>query len=198
LKGLAPGFLVVLTSLHAQQLSSADIVSRMTSDLLALREVLVSDEPLQDGVYTREELESLVTVSQSKVMSAYQNELTALQYQRNRAVPRKPDEGRPTFRSFGSPDQAYKLTRALAGKELSVDQLRPLAEGIVAMIESAVDCRDSSSRLEGSVAFHDAAEKTYAALEALRVSKREVRIVTEALFRGAQSAASPPNHLIFK
>jgi hypothetical protein len=95
-------------------------------------------------------------------------------------------------------DLAYKLTRALAGKELSEEKVTPLNEAVVQMIESAFECRDKSTSLRDSPTFRDAAAKAWTALQALGLSTGELRIVSAALFRGAEMEALPPIEMTFR
>jgi hypothetical protein len=183
--------------LHAQPAGDVDIVVRMTADLLPLKSVLTSTEPLKDDVYRPAELQSLVTYNQHKIIQAYQKDLMELQFKYNRAE-RRPEDASLSFRSFFSPDQAYKVTRALAGKDLSEENLTPLVEGIVGMAKSAVECRNTSPPLQDSAAFRSSAEKAWTTLRTLGVNDTELRIVTDALFRGAKAAASPPVRATYK
>ena len=189
--------LLLATSLPAQIPDAVQIVSKMTSDLLPLKSALISSEPLKDDVYTPAELQSLVTYSQHKVIQSYQKDLVEIQFRHNLAL-RKPDNAPVSFGSFFSPDQAYKLTSVLAGKDLSEENLMPLVEGIVGMAESAAESSATSAPLEKSVAFRTAAEKFWSALHALGVGNPDLEIVTDALFRGAKAAASPPVHITYK
>jgi hypothetical protein len=162
-----------------------------------LKSTLISSEPLKDAVYTPAELQSLVTYSQHKVIQVYQKDLMEIQRSHHSAV-RKPEDASLAFYSFFSPDQAYKLTSALAGKNLSEENLRPLVEEIVGMAASAIECSDTASPLQNSAAFRSSAEKAFAALQALGVSGADLRVVTDALFRSAKAAASPPVRATYK
>jgi hypothetical protein len=197
MKTVSLSLLLLAMILHAQPMSDVDIVARMTSDLLPLKSTLTASEPLSDEVYTPVELQSLVTYSQHKIIQSYQKDLMEVQFKNNRTV-RKPADGSLSFGSFFSPDQAYKLTSALAGKDLSEESLTPLVEGIVGMAESAVECRNTSSSLQNSAVFRSSAQKAWAALRALEVSNTDIRVVTDALFRGSKAAASPPIRLTYK
>ncbi|HWF07745.1 MAG TPA: hypothetical protein VG297_04725 [Bryobacteraceae bacterium] len=166
-----------------------EIAAKLSSDLLGLNSVLVGEEPLQDDVYSREELQSLVTYSQNKVIQAYQRDIRSFESRRLRAAEGL-DNGPFAFRTFASPDQAYKLTRALAGKDLSESNLMPLAEAIAGMIDSAIDCRNSESPVQDSARLRDAAQHAYDTLKNLRVSNHDTRVVIDALLRGAQALAS--------
>jgi hypothetical protein len=162
-----------------------------------MKSALTTSEPLQDHVYTDVELRSLVTYSQNKVILAYSKDLFEVPRTHNRLV-KRPEDPSLSFRMFFSRDQAYKLTWVLAGKDLSEDNVKPLAEGIVGMAVSAVECRNVACQLQDSAAFRSAAETAWGALRALGVSDADLRVVTDALFRGAKAAASPPFRATYK
>jgi hypothetical protein len=68
----------------------------------------------------------------------------------------------------------------------------PLVPAIVGMDESALECRDNNSRLRNFTAFRNSAESGWLGLKELGVRNPDLRVVTAALFRGAEAAASPP------
>jgi hypothetical protein len=183
--------------LHAETAANVDIAARMISDLLPLKTALTWPDPLKDSVYAAAELQSLATASLRRVMKSFQNDLLALQFIHDRAV-KKPDDAELTFRSFFNPDEAYKLTRVLAGKDLTPENLAPLVEGIIEMQNAAMECRDTSTPLQNSADFPRSAEKVWAALQAIGVSDPDLRIVTGAFFRSAKIAAAPPIRLTYK
>jgi hypothetical protein len=191
------GLFLVATSLYAQSPVDTGVVARITGDLLGMKSSLTTSEPLKDEVYKDVELQSLVTYSQNKVMLAYSKDLFEVQRTHNRMV-KRPEDASIAFRSFFSRDQAYKLTWVLAGKDLTEDNVKPLAEGIVGMAVSAVECRNAACPLQDSTAFRSAAEMAWGALRELGVSDADLRIVTDALFRGAKAAASPPSRATYK
>jgi hypothetical protein len=197
MKAVAVPLLLFTTIVYGQPANDSAIVARMTSNLLVLKSVLISSEPLQDEVYTPAELQSLITYSQHKVVQGYQTDLGELQFRHNRTV-RKLEDGPMSFGTFFSRDQAYKLTSALAGKDLSEGNLTPLVEGIVGMAVSAVECRNTSSLLPNSAAFRSSAEKALTALQALGLSSPDLRVVVDALFRGAMAAAASPIRSTYK
>jgi hypothetical protein len=162
-----------------------------------MKSALTTSEPLQDHVYTDAELQSLVTYSQNKVIRSYSKDLFEVQRTHNRMV-KRPEDASIAFRSFFSRDQAYKLTWVLTGKDLTEDNVKPLAEGIVGMAVSAVECRNVACPLQDSTAFRNAAEMAWGALRELGVSDADLRIVTDALFRGAKAAAAPPFRATYK
>ena len=181
----------------AQPPNNAEIVSRFTADLLPLKDMLTSEEPLKDAVYSFDELRGLESVGQYKVMQACQRDLFPV-LSSHTLVARKPEDASVGFGSFFSADLAYKLTRVLAGKDLTASNVRPLSEGIVGMNESALDCSIASCRLQDSTAFLISAQRTWDALQGLGVKDQDLRIVTDALFRGAKAAASPPIRSTYK
>jgi hypothetical protein len=181
----------------AQPPGNAEIVSRLTADLIPLKAVLISEEPLEDAVYSPDELRGLESVGQYKVMQACQRDLLPILISHTRGA-RRPEDASIAFGSFFSPDLAYKLTRALAGKDLTELNVRPLSEGIIGMNESALDCSIASCQLQDSAAFRSSAQRTWDALHVLGVEERDLRIVTAALFRGAKAAASPPVRATYK
>jgi len=197
MKAVPFGLLLLATLIHAQMASDTGTVPRITSELLHLNSVLISSEPLKDEIYTPAELQSLVTWSQHKIMQAYQRDLLELQIKRNRAVSR-PGDASLAFGSFYSADQAYRLSSPLAGKDLSERSVTLLAEGIVAMAEAAIECRYTSSSLQTSAGFRNAAEKVWTALQVLGVGDPDRGVVVDALFRGAVAAASPPVRTTYK
>src|SRR5207248_2820429 len=132
--------------------------------------------PLKDDVYAPAELQSLVTYSQHKVIDALHKDLVELQFKSNR-VRKNPGDASLSFGPFFGPDQGYKLTSALAGKDLSEDNVTPLVEGIIGMAESAIECRNTSAPLQNSAAFRTSAEKTWTALQTLGVKNPELRVV---------------------
>jgi hypothetical protein len=180
---------------QAQPRPDAAIVNKLTSDLLPLKDVLTSDEPLRDGIYGMSDLQSLVTYGQNKVIRAYEKDLREFQFPWDRARRervRKPEDVSIAFSSFSSQDQTYKLTKALAGRSLSEENLMPLAEAIAAMDQSALICRDSASPLRDSADFRKAAQNAHDALRAIGLSPADARIVTEALLSGGQAVVAPP------
>jgi len=191
------GLLLLATSLYSQSAGDAGIVARITGDLLPMKSALTTSEPLQEGVYKDAELQSLVTYSQNKVILAYSKDLFEVQRTHNRVVKRQEDAS-IGFRSFFRRDQAYKLTWVLGGKDLTEDNVKPLAEGIVGMAVSAVECRNVACPLQDSAAFRNAAEMAWGALRTLGVSDADLGVVTDALFRGAKAAASPPLRATYK
>jgi hypothetical protein len=183
---IASSLLLLTATVHAQAISDAGIVARITADLLPLKSVLISGEALRDEVYLPAELQSLVTYGQNKVIQSLRKDLFQLQYQH-----KEREDGPASCASFFSPDEGYKLTTVLAGKDLTEGNLKPLVEGIVGMAVSAIEHRDFA-------AFRDAAEKTWGALQALGVSDPDLGIVVDALFRGAKVASSPPVRLKYE
>lgn len=185
---LAP--ILAAAVLPAQPIRHDEIVARLTSDLLALKLAVASDEPLKDGVYTPAELQSVETYSQSQAMKAFEKDLAKFRFQ-NRVAHPKPVNGRIEIRSLIGPDLGYKLAYVLTGKDLSAAGLSPLVQAVISISEGAAVCSDTRTPLQNSAEFRSSAEKARDALEGLGVSNRDLHIVMDALFRGAISAASP-------
>jgi hypothetical protein len=183
----------------AQTRSTYETISRMTADLLPLKDALTSTEPLKES-YTWDELRSLVTVSQNRVIQAFRKDLFALEGRLNREqAKRMPADRRPIGGvSFMSPVLEYQLTWVLAGKDLSEENVRPLAEAVVAMVESGVRLQGTSTGLEESGEFRNAARKAWDALAALGVGSADVEIVSKGLFEGAKKKTLPPVVITYK
>lgn len=152
--------LLIATSLHAQSAGDAGLVARITRDFLAMKSALTTSDPLHDDVYKPAELQSLVTYSQNKVILACSKDLFEVQRAHNRVV-KRPEDASLSFGMFFSPDQGYKLTWVLAGKDLSEDNVKPLAEGIVGMAVAAVECRNVVCPLQDSAVFRSAADMAW-------------------------------------
>ena len=74
---------------------------------------------------------------------------------------------------------------------MSETNLTPLVEALVGIVGKAAVCSNTHAPLQNSDEFRTSAEKARNALQALGVSKRDVHIVMDSLFRGAINAASP-------
>jgi hypothetical protein len=94
---------------------------------------------------------------------------------------------------FFSQDQARKIAGALAGKDLTEAGVRPLAEAIVGMVESAVACRITTSALRESPRFRAAAEQARTALQMLGVDDRNAAAVLDALLTKSNAVAETPS-----
>lgn len=174
----------------AQPPTGAAIVAKLVSDLLPLKLAVCSDDPLKDDVYTRNELQSVETYSQSQAMKPFEWDLAKFRFEQHPAL-RKPVNGRIFIRSFIGPDQSYKLAYVLTGKDLSEANLASLVEAIVAMVDSVDVCRETESPLQNSAGFRSAAEKARDALEALGIGKHDVHVVMDSLFRAAIRGVVP-------
>jgi hypothetical protein len=186
---------VAVTAAHGQ--ATSDLAAQLTADFLPLQSALVDRGPLQDAVYSREELQSLISYSQSRVIQAYQRDIRSFEAASLRE-PRKFGDPPLAFSTFASVDQAYKLTRVLAGKDLSEDNLAPLTRAITAIITSAITSRKSGASIRDSTALRDSSQQTYDALRNIGVNNRDLRIVIDAFLRGAQTLSQPAPVTIFK
>lgn len=185
---LAP--LLLAATVAAQPPSDGEIVAKLVADLLPLKLAVASDDPLKDDVYTSAELQSVETYSQSQAMKALEKDLREFRFQHH---PRRPNPlGKVVTRPLIGADQAYKLAYILTGKDLTEVNLTPLVEALMGILDSAAECSDTRAPLQNSTEFRDAAENARNALQALGVSKRDVHIVMDSLFRGAINAALPP------
>jgi hypothetical protein len=185
---LAPFLLAAAVA--AQPISHDEIVAKLTADLLPLKLAVASDDPLKDDVYTPAELQSVETYSQSQAMKAFEKDLIQFRLQRYHPRP-NPLTGTVVLRPFIGPDQAYKLAYVLTGKELTETNLAPLVQALVGIRGSAAVCSNTRARLQNSAEFRSSAENARNALQGLGVSKHDVHIVMDSLFRGAILAASP-------
>jgi hypothetical protein len=181
----------------AQTVDNTQIVGRLTADLLGMKDAVTASDPLKDEVSTTTELQSLITYSQGKVIRSLEMDLMKYEVQYY-PVHKGPDDARVQIKSFFTGDLGYKLTTAIAEKDLSERNLTPLVQAIVGMVGNALECRDNHSRLQNSVAFRQSAESAWMALKQLGVHNPDLRIVMDALFRGAESAASPPLRTTYK
>lgn len=190
-KYLCLGFVVLGSTVTAQPISDGETVAKLVSDLLPLKLAVASEEPLKDGVYNAAELQSLETYSQSQAMKVFQKDLREFRFQRH---PRRPNPltGRVVARPLISADQGYKLAYVLTAKDLSQAKLSPLVEALIGIQDSAAECSDTSAPLRNSAEFQTSAEKARNALQDLGVSKHDIHIVMDSLFRGAIAAAAPP------
>lgn len=189
--------LLLLPAIAAAQPNDAGIAAKLASDLLALKLAVASDEPLKDDPYTPVELQSVETYSQSQAMKSFTKDLGMFRFQAYFAHS-KPVMGPIAIKPFIGPDQAYKLAFVLTGKDLPEASLRPLAEGLLNMLESIDACMERRSPLENSEEFRSSAEKTRDALQTLGVGRRDVHIVMDSLFRGAITAVVPPPRLTYQ
>lgn len=183
-------FLCAVT-VTAQSVSDEDIVAKLTSDLLALKLAVASDEPLKDDAYTPAELQSIETYSQSQAMKPFETDLARIKAKQH-AVRLRPHYGPILLRPLLGVDQSYKLAYVLTGKDLSEASLSPLVKALLGMVDTAAFCSDTRATLQNSAEFRTSAENVRNALEGLGVSKHDVRIVMDSLFRGAIYAAAPP------
>jgi hypothetical protein len=183
--------LLLVAALAGQPKPDDQIVAKLASDLLPLKLAVASDEPLKDDVYTHTELQSVETYSQSQTMKAFEKDLREFRFQRHPRRP-NPSTGIVVIRPLIGSDQGYKLAYVLTGKDLSEANLSPLVGALMGILDSAAVCSDTRAPLQNSAEFRAAAENARNALEALGVSKHDVHIVMDSLFRGAVHAASPP------
>ena len=82
-----------------------------------------------------------------------------------------------------SKDLASSLTSALAGKDLTPENLTRLMQSMISSINAAFLCRDTKCELGNSTRFRVFALDVYNALLDLDVSVRETSNVTEGLFK---------------
>jgi hypothetical protein len=93
---------------------------------------------------------------------------------------------------FVSRDLAYALTSAIAGKDLSDDNLTPLVTGILANFVSALACKAASCDLMKSVQFSTSIKQTHSALTDLGVSAWDAIAVIRLVYQAADRVARPP------
>jgi hypothetical protein len=183
--------LLLAATLAADSTDDKEIVAGLVADLLPLKLAVGWDEPLKDEVYTSAELQSVETYSQSQAMKSFGTDLFRFRFTRHPPRP-NPVSGGFALRPFLGPDQAYKLAHVLTGKDLTEANLSPLVEALVGILESAAVGSNTRAPLQNSAEFRASAENARNALQALGVSKRDIHIVMDSLFRGAIKAASPP------
>jgi hypothetical protein len=97
---------------------------------------------------------------------------------------------------FVSRDLAYALTSAIAGKDLSDDNLTPLVNGILANFGSALACKADICDLMKSVQFRAFTKQTLSALTALDVSARDAMGVIRLVYQAADRIVRAPASLI--
>jgi hypothetical protein len=187
---------LLAVTVQAQTAPEFDFVSRLNADLLPLSALPALSSPLEDGV-SKAAARKTVSPEQNAIMDKYRQDLIGFERQRDLATSR-PDSLLVGMRSFFSWDEAYKLTSALAGKELSEGNLTPLSEAIRGIANSAVVCRNTGSALLDSAEFRASAEKANDALRALGVSNHDARAVMEMLFSRARVAAVPAPRMTFE
>jgi hypothetical protein len=182
--------LLCAVTVLAQSGSDEDMIAKLTSDLLALKLAVASDEPLKDDPYTPTELQSVETYSQTQAMKRFGADLANFKA-KHHSVRLRPHYGPILLRPLMGADQSYKLAYVLTGKDLSETNLSRFIHALLGMVDSAASCSDTRAPLQDSAAFRTFAENARDALEGLGVSKHDVHIVMDSLFRGAIYAATP-------
>jgi len=183
--------LLTAATITAQSMNDEEIVAKLTSDLMALKLAVASGEPLKDDAYTPTELQSVETYSQSQAMKRFETDLAKFRV-KHHPVRHELGYGPVLIRPFVGPDQAYKLAYVLTGKDLSETSLSALVEALLGIVDTAATCSETRTPLQNSAEFRASAEKARNALQGLGVSKRDIHIVMDSLFRGAIHAATPP------
>jgi hypothetical protein len=97
---------------------------------------------------------------------------------------------------FVSRDLAYALTSAIAGKDLSDENLTPLVNGILANFVIALACQANSCDLIKSVQFSASIKQTHSALTDLGVSARDAIGVVRLVYQAADRVVRTPASLI--
>ena len=131
-------------------------------------------------------------------MNAYATHLRQFEFRLNSITPRKQDEASLAFRSFVSPDQEFKLTSALAGRDLTEGQSSNLADAIVGIVEGSVACREAARALRDCPFVRTPTANVTTSLISVGVSRELTIIVVDSILKGAEALAMPPTRTVYK
>jgi hypothetical protein len=174
--------LVSLVSARAQTPSVDDFISRLNADLMRLKSATAGDADLQ-----------------KTVARAFREDIGKFESQRNFEMKDEAAVDPLLIAGFVPGKSAERLIALLVGKNLSQANLTPLNSAILAMVESAVVCRNTHTSLKDSAQFQVAAEAAYKALPALGLHDPEVRIAMDTLFaRTLAVSRRPPLQPVYK
>src|SRR5579863_2451427 len=140
-------FIAALIAQSPAEGIESDFVLRINSDFTPLKVLPLMPNPLEDRDYTVSEIQSSLGPEQLEAIERYRSDVTRFERIQNLAMKREESMSARQTQAFFSWDEAYKLTSALRGKDLSESKLTLLSAAILGIVNAAVECRNRISPL---------------------------------------------------